>query len=205
MTPCLPSILVNTGELGPLPPPSALARLPSVGGVGSSFLSKLGTNDPVPALNPCQHWRAGTPSPPSTLARLASAGGVGSSFCRGRKPLVASKYSPFGILCLIAGKIMSIENLATTAQQLGLYMITVILGLMIHAIITLPGIYFFFTRKNPAVFFQGMLQAWVTALGTASRHAWQLTDMHSNYSKLISIKLTWRLSIVRYMATNGHA
>nr|CAD7425216.1 unnamed protein product [Timema monikensis] len=80
-------------------------------------------------------------------------------------------YSPFGILCLIAGKIMSIENLATTAQQLGLYMITVILGLMIHAIITLPGIYFFFTRKNPAVFFQGMLQAWVTALGTASSAA----------------------------------
>nr|CAD7453690.1 unnamed protein product [Timema tahoe] len=80
-------------------------------------------------------------------------------------------YSPFGILCLIAGKIMSIENLSTTAQQLGLYMITVILGLMIHAIITLPGIYFFFTRKNPAVFFQGMLQAWVTALGTASSAA----------------------------------
>ncbi|KAJ9593253.1 hypothetical protein L9F63_015199, partial [Diploptera punctata] len=80
-------------------------------------------------------------------------------------------YSPFGILCLIAGKIMSIENLVATAQQLGLYMITVIIGLLIHALITLPSIYFFFTRKNPAVFFQGMLQAWVTALGTASSAA----------------------------------
>ncbi|XP_069696629.1 excitatory amino acid transporter-like isoform X1 [Periplaneta americana] len=80
-------------------------------------------------------------------------------------------YSPFGILCLIAGKIMSIENLAATAQQLGLYMITVILGLLLHALITLPGIYYIFTRKNPAVFFQGMLQAWVTALGTASSAA----------------------------------
>ncbi|XP_067000802.2 excitatory amino acid transporter [Anabrus simplex] len=80
-------------------------------------------------------------------------------------------YSPFGILCLIAGKIMSIENLAATAQQLGLYMITVILGLVVHAIITLPAIYYAFTRKNPAVFFQGMLQAWVTALGTASSAA----------------------------------
>ncbi|KAL6426489.1 hypothetical protein ACFW04_009143 [Cataglyphis niger] len=80
-------------------------------------------------------------------------------------------YSPFGIMCLIAGKIMSIANLAATAQMLGLYMVTVILGLMIHAIITLPMIYWFITRKNPAVFFRGMMQAWVTALGTASSAA----------------------------------
>lgn len=80
-------------------------------------------------------------------------------------------YSPFGIMCLIAGKIMSITNLAATAQMLGLYMITVILGLMIHAIITIPTIYWFITRKNPAVFFRGMMQAWVTALGTASSAA----------------------------------
>ncbi|KAG8296209.1 Excitatory amino acid transporter 2 [Homalodisca vitripennis] len=80
-------------------------------------------------------------------------------------------YSPFGIMCLIAGKIMGIANLASTAQQLGMYMITVIIGLMIHAILTLPTIYFLLTRKNPAVFFRGMLQAWVTALGTASSAA----------------------------------
>ncbi|KYN37970.1 Excitatory amino acid transporter 2 [Trachymyrmex septentrionalis] len=81
------------------------------------------------------------------------------------------RYSPFGIMCLIAGKIMSITNLAATAEMLGLYMVTVVLGLMIHAIITLPLIYWFITRKNPAVFFRGMMQAWVTALGTASSAA----------------------------------
>ncbi|CAL1689240.1 unnamed protein product [Lasius platythorax] len=85
--------------------------------------------------------------------------------------IVVIWYSPFGIMCLIAGKIMSIANLAATAQMLGLYMVTVILGLMIHAIITLPMIYWFITRKNPAVFFRGMMQAWVTALGTASSAA----------------------------------
>ncbi|XP_035215700.1 excitatory amino acid transporter-like [Stegodyphus dumicola] len=80
-------------------------------------------------------------------------------------------YSPFGIMSLIVGKIMSIEDLAVTAQQLGLYMLTVIVGLLMHGIITLPGIYFLITRKNPWPFFQGMLQAWVTALGTASSAA----------------------------------
>ena len=53
---------------------------------------------------------------------------------------------------------MSIVDLANTAQQLGLYMVTVIIGLVIHACITLPVIYWIFTKKNPAVFFQGMLQ-----------------------------------------------
>ncbi|XP_047371000.1 excitatory amino acid transporter-like [Vespa velutina] len=76
--------------------------------------------------------------------------------------------SPFGIMCLIAGKIMSIVNLVVTAQLLGLFMITVILGLLIHGIITLPMIFWLLTRKNPAVFFRGMIQAWITALGTAS-------------------------------------
>ncbi|KAL2747955.1 excitatory amino acid transporter-like [Vespula maculifrons] len=77
-------------------------------------------------------------------------------------------FAPFGIMCLIAGKIMSIVNLAATAQMLGLFMITVLLGLSIHGIITLPTIFWLLTRNNPAVFFRGMMQAWITALGTAS-------------------------------------
>ena len=78
-------------------------------------------------------------------------------------------YSPFGIMCLIMGKILEIENLAETAEMLGMYMVTVIVGLAIHALITLPGLYFICTRKNPVTFCKGLLQAWVTALGTASR------------------------------------
>lgn len=80
-------------------------------------------------------------------------------------------YSPFGIMCLIIGRLMAIEDLAQTAQQLGLYMVTVIVGLLIHALITLPSIYFIFTKKNPLTYFKGMLQAWITALGTASSSA----------------------------------
>ncbi len=80
------------------------------------------------------------------------------------------RYSPIGILCLIAGKILEIADLAETARMLALYMVTVLVGLAIHALITLPLLYFVLTQKNPFVFMRGLLQAWVTALGTASRY-----------------------------------
>ncbi|KTF87796.1 hypothetical protein cypCar_00042617 [Cyprinus carpio] len=77
-------------------------------------------------------------------------------------------YSPIGIACLICGKIISINDLEMVAKQLGMYMVTVIVGLIIHGGIFLPLIYFIFVRKNPFTFFMGIFQAWVTALGTAS-------------------------------------
>ncbi|XP_049573261.1 excitatory amino acid transporter 2-like [Syngnathus scovelli] len=77
-------------------------------------------------------------------------------------------YSPFGIACLICGKIISIADLEVVARQLGMYMITVIVGLIIHGGIFLPLIYFVIVKQNPFTFFMGIFQAWVTALGTAS-------------------------------------
>ncbi|XP_061577479.1 excitatory amino acid transporter 2b isoform X1 [Cololabis saira] len=77
-------------------------------------------------------------------------------------------YSPFGIACLICGKIISIKDLEVVGKQLGMYMVTVIVGLIIHGAIFLPSIYFAITRKNPFKFFLGIFQAWITALGTAS-------------------------------------
>ncbi|XP_053473218.1 excitatory amino acid transporter 2a [Ictalurus furcatus] len=77
-------------------------------------------------------------------------------------------YSPVGIACLICGKIISINDLEVVAKQLGMYMLTVIVGLIIHGGIFLPLIYFVIVRKNPFTFFMGVFQAWVTALGTAS-------------------------------------
>uniref|UniRef100_A0A3B4YYS4 Amino acid transporter n=1 Tax=Stegastes partitus TaxID=144197 RepID=A0A3B4YYS4_9TELE len=77
-------------------------------------------------------------------------------------------YSPVGIACLICGKIISIADLEMVARQLGMYMITVIVGLIIHGGIFLPLIYFVIVKENPFKFFMGIFQAWVTALGTAS-------------------------------------
>ncbi|KAG8125943.1 hypothetical protein E2320_021115 [Naja naja] len=84
------------------------------------------------------------------------------------KLVIMIMYSPLGIACLICGKIIAIKDLEVVARQLGMYMVTVIVGLLIHGGIFLPLLYFVITRKNPFSFFAGIFQAWITALGTAS-------------------------------------
>lgn len=78
-------------------------------------------------------------------------------------------YSPIGIASLIAQQILEIDDMVKTVKTLAMYMVTVILGLIIHLLITIPTIYFLSSRKNPYVFMKGLFQAMATALGTGSR------------------------------------
>uniref|UniRef100_A0A8B9EJI6 Amino acid transporter n=1 Tax=Anser cygnoides TaxID=8845 RepID=A0A8B9EJI6_ANSCY len=79
-------------------------------------------------------------------------------------------YAPLGILFLIAGKIVEMEDMGVIGGQLAMCTVTVIIGLLIHAVIVLPLLYFSVTHKNPWVFIGGLIQALVTALGISSRY-----------------------------------
>uniref|UniRef100_A0A8C5JKE1 Amino acid transporter n=1 Tax=Junco hyemalis TaxID=40217 RepID=A0A8C5JKE1_JUNHY len=78
-------------------------------------------------------------------------------------------YFPFGIVFLIAGKILEMEDPSVIGQKLGLYVITVVSGLAVHGIILLPLLFVLITKKNPFAFIQGILQALLIALATSSR------------------------------------
>uniref|UniRef100_A0A8C6Y6H7 Amino acid transporter n=1 Tax=Naja naja TaxID=35670 RepID=A0A8C6Y6H7_NAJNA len=79
-------------------------------------------------------------------------------------------YMPLGILFLIAGKIIEVEDWEIF-RKLGLYMATVLSGLAIHSVVILPLIYLIIVRKNPYQFAIGMAQALLTALMISSSSA----------------------------------
>ncbi|XP_067106038.1 excitatory amino acid transporter 1-like [Osmerus mordax] len=80
-------------------------------------------------------------------------------------------YAPVGILFLISGKIVEMDDITQMGGQLAMYTITVIIGLLIHGVLILPLLYFAITRLNPFLFIAGLLQALITALGTSSSSA----------------------------------
>ncbi|KAM9762058.1 excitatory amino acid transporter 5 [Menidia menidia] len=80
-------------------------------------------------------------------------------------------YFPFGIIFLVAGKILDMQDPSTLGKKLGWYGITVLAGLFVHGLILLPSFYFILTRKNPFAYIRGLLQAMVIALATSSSSA----------------------------------
>ncbi|KAK7119696.1 hypothetical protein R3I94_021504 [Phoxinus phoxinus] len=80
-------------------------------------------------------------------------------------------YFPFGIIFLVAGKILDMSDPSTLGKKLGWYGVTVLAGLFVHGLILLPFFYFILTRKNPFTYIRGLLQAMVIALATSSSSA----------------------------------
>ena len=79
------------------------------------------------------------------------------------------RYSPIGICSMIAAKLAAMDDILVALKLVGMFMVTVIVGLLIHVLIVLPIIYLAITRKNPYRFMKGLREAMVTAFGTDSR------------------------------------
>ncbi|KAG8448435.1 hypothetical protein GDO86_015504 [Hymenochirus boettgeri] len=78
-------------------------------------------------------------------------------------------YAPLGIMFLVAGKIVEMDDVVQLFTNLGKYISCCIIGHLIHGLLVLPAIYFAFTRKNPYRFLWGIVSALATAFGTSSR------------------------------------
>ncbi|MFV0443167.1 MAG: dicarboxylate/amino acid:cation symporter [Planctomycetaceae bacterium] len=88
--------------------------------------------------------------------------------------LLLMQVAPLGIFCLVAGR-FGLEMLGgrflSTLQLVWWYSVTVLVGLSVHAFVTLPLMVMFFTRRNPYRFLSQMSQALLTAFSTASSSA----------------------------------
>ncbi|MEE2937603.1 MAG: dicarboxylate/amino acid:cation symporter [Planctomycetota bacterium] len=88
--------------------------------------------------------------------------------------MLLMKVAPFGIFCLVTarfGEAQAEGELIEVIEQTGWYMITVIGGLGLHALVTLPILLWVFTRRNPYRFLLQMSRAILTAFSTASSSA----------------------------------
>ncbi len=88
--------------------------------------------------------------------------------------MLLMKFAPIGIFCLVTssfGKFFLEGDAWGKISSLGWYMATVLVGLGIHAFITLPLILWIFTKRNPLQFYKQMSDALLTAFSTASSSA----------------------------------
>lgn len=79
------------------------------------------------------------------------------------------RISPIGVFFLVTSKLLEIEDIGAVVGQLGLYFVTVLLGLIIHGCVTLSVIFFICTRELPFKLLAKMGQVLATAFGTSSR------------------------------------
>ena len=85
------------------------------------------------------------------------------------------KFTPLGIFGIVAGVVAEQASdsaaLFDMVQRLGIYMLAVLLGLAIHATITLPLILRIFGKANPWAHFKAMTTPLLTAFSTSSSSA----------------------------------
>jgi len=79
--------------------------------------------------------------------------------------------APVGVLFLIAGQLLEMKNIGEEFKKLGIYFLTVLLGLFLHGCVLLPTLFAIITRSLPFKFLANMGSALVTAFGTASSSA----------------------------------
>eukprot|EP00602_Paraphysomonas_sp_CaronLab_P008734 CAMPEP_0185035952 /NCGR_PEP_ID=MMETSP1103-20130426/28164_1 /TAXON_ID=36769 /ORGANISM="Paraphysomonas bandaiensis, Strain Caron Lab Isolate" /LENGTH=544 /DNA_ID=CAMNT_0027573271 /DNA_START=85 /DNA_END=1719 /DNA_ORIENTATION=- len=79
--------------------------------------------------------------------------------------------APYCIAFLIAGSLAEAGNLVSLMRSVGVYVAATFVGIVIHVGITLPTIFFIYTRENPYQWMFACRRAMLVALSTASSAA----------------------------------
>ncbi len=81
------------------------------------------------------------------------------------------KFTPLGLLGIIAKVVSEQDNLPELVSHLGVYMLVVVAGLSFHAFVTLPTLVRIFGKVNPWKHLKAMFAVLLTAFSTSSSGA----------------------------------
>ena len=79
------------------------------------------------------------------------------------------KLAPIGVFGLIIKAVH--HSSSNIIPSIGLYMLTILIGLAFHLLVVLPAIFWFFTRISPLTHYKAMSKAMLTAFSTSSSSA----------------------------------
>ncbi|KAL0267606.1 UNVERIFIED_CONTAM: hypothetical protein PYX00_009832 [Menopon gallinae] len=79
--------------------------------------------------------------------------------------------TPVGISSVICGKILSVSDIKLVITQLGWFILTVVVGIIIYQLIVMQLIYFVIIRRNPYKFYWQLTPGMLVAFATASTAA----------------------------------
>ena len=78
------------------------------------------------------------------------------------------RMTPLGISSLIAASIASTRDVTGTFSSLGLFVLTVTIGIVLHQALFIPLILFLITRRNPFTYFISIGRAWLIGFAATS-------------------------------------
>jgi Na+/H+-dicarboxylate symporter len=101
------------------------------------------------------------------------------------------RFSPFGIFGIVIKIVTEQQHLSELFYRLGLYMVVVLIGLVIHAGMVMPMLLAFIGKVNPLTHTRAMLTPLLTAFSTSSSNATlPLTMAAMEENAGVSVKLT---------------
>eukprot|EP00092_Neocalanus_flemingeri_P031716 GFUD01034450.1.p1 GENE.GFUD01034450.1~~GFUD01034450.1.p1 ORF type:complete len:457 (+),score=74.11 GFUD01034450.1:121-1491(+) len=77
-------------------------------------------------------------------------------------------FGPIGILSLVWYQTLKIEDISLTLSQMGLYILTILIVLLIHAWVFMPLVFLLITRHNPYRYMYNIMEVLPTVITTSS-------------------------------------
>ncbi len=81
------------------------------------------------------------------------------------------RFTPYGVFGIVALQVSETGNIAELGARMGIYMLTVFIGLVIHVTVTLPVLTRLLGRVNPFKHFKALTTPLLTAFSTSSSSA----------------------------------